>query len=268
MTFYATARASRWLIVVLGFGGCELAALVEDSKPDERGLDDGAVCTTNEECASALCTSSQLCAHSFCQCRGDACASAGDPSPDCNEDWVCTDNESIFDGFREFFGGDPPENRGYCHAPCALGCPEHYTCAGQFCTPDRDWAAPVPTIEWTGAASGRITGRSAQETVSVEENQTVTLTASAKSPTDADIQSLTWTLVTGSGERVESSEATVEMKVEAGSYQRAQLTILDDRARASVAYVVFEACGGPGKTCGYQGSGCCNGCDGETNSCM
>lgn len=265
----ATARLTRAfciLVVANSLLGCELATLIAEDE-DEPGLDDGSFCTENDECESGTCTSSQLCAHSWCECPGDTCAGSGDPSPDCNKDWVCTDNK-FFDGFREFFGGDPAENRGYCQAPCAPGCPEHYVCeGGQFCLPDRQWAAPVPTIQWTGAASGTLTGKSATETVTVEEDQAVVLSASATSPTKTDIQSLRWNLVTGSG-TVESTEASVEVMVPAGSFLRAELSVLDERSRTGFASVIFEPCGGAGKTCGYEGSGCCNGCADATNTCM
>jgi hypothetical protein len=55
---------------------------------------------------------------------------------------------------------------------------------------------------------------------------------------------------------------------EGGSFTRAELTVTDAKMRAGLLYVVFEACSGTGGQCGYQGSGCCNGCDDASNLCQ
>jgi hypothetical protein len=255
------------LVAASTFVGCELASLVaEATEEEDRGLADGAFCTADDECGSGRCTTYQLCAHSTCDCPGDACAETGDRSPDCHEDWVCTDNK-FFDRFREFFGGDPRDDRGYCQAPCTPACPEHYVCNGQFCLPDSNWTAPVATISWSGAVSGSVTGRNASESLAVEEGQTLMLSASATSPLDAKIETYRWILHTAQG-TVESDQQAVEIAIEAGSFQRAELTVLDEKSRNGSASVIFEPCGGAGKTCGYQGSGCCNGCDDATDTCI
>jgi hypothetical protein len=101
-------------------------------------------------------------------------------------------------------------------------------------------------------------------TVTVEEGSTITLTGSATSPTGVAITSLEWTV---DGEPVELESPTIETTVD-DYFRTVELTVIDERSRIAIVWVTFEACTGAGGTCGYQGSGCCNGCDNATNTCM
>jgi hypothetical protein len=68
--------------------------------------------------------------------------------------------------------------------------------------------------------------------------------AEASSPTDAAITSYSWMLVTGrSSELVEGQDLEITLAEDA-SYARAELTVVDDRSRASLLDVVFEGCTG------------------------
>jgi hypothetical protein len=247
-------------------GGCELLpALGEKDEP--KGDPDGAFCHENEDCESGFCTSEQLCAHSACECSGNTCGATGKEADPCAEDWVCTDADSIFDGVEEFFGGHARKDKGYCQPLCQPECPEHYYCAGTFCVPQVGWANPVPTIAWTGDAKGTYSGNGTHR-VDLERGKSVTLEASASSPTDEPIRSYAWVRVTS-----RSQEPVMGQKLEITlgkdeSFARADLTVVDERSRATLMSVIFNGCTGPGDACGYEGSGCCNGCDREANTCM
>jgi hypothetical protein len=167
-----------------------------------------------------------------------------------------------------FFSGDQ-DNDGYCQLPCSAGCPDHYACGGQFCEPILGWTDPVPSVTWSGAAEGTLSGKDGSMTVNIEHAKTVSLVASATSPVDSAIKSFDWTLVNGdSGERLMSSGENVDLMIDpGGSYRRAELTVTDAKLRASTMSVVFQSCSGAGEECGYQGSGCCNSCDSATNLC-
>jgi hypothetical protein len=212
----------------------------------EEELTDGEVCTANDDCETGVCTSASLCSHSRCECPSGNCPTSGETSPDCRDGWVCVRYDSLFDPLKEFFGGTPNPSDGYCQPSCDAGCPEHYLCEGELCTPDAAWAAPEPTIAWSGAASGELTGRDQMMTVIVEEGSTITLTGSAVSPMDATIVSLTWTTVSGAGDYMSFEDATIETTVPlgAGSYRRVEFDAVDDRARSSRVTVIFEACSG------------------------
>lgn len=255
----------RWIpmlagLALLGASACGLFG--------EDELTDGQVCSADDDCSTGVCTAANLCSHSPCECPSGNCQAGGEQTSDCLDGWVCVSYESVFDPLEEFFGGMPNPSDGYCQPSCAAGCPEHYFCDGDFCTPDVAWVAPVPTVAWSGAVSGELSGRDQSTTVIVEEGSTLTLTGSAVSPAGAAIASLTWTTVSGAGDSMSFEGPTIETTVEAGNYRRVELDAIDDRARSSRVAVIFEACIGAGATCGFSGLGCCNSCDGATNLCM
>jgi hypothetical protein len=257
------AAYSRMLWIALVFsGGCEFVPGLEgkDSK-----IADGERCDKDEDCESDVCTTAQLCAHSPCRCTGDACGPTGQESSACSDGWVCTDATNGFDNVREFFGGEAPEDRGYCQPTCEATCPEHYVCQGMFCSPTTDWANPIPTIAWLDDS---VSGNGQSKEVELEVGSTVTLRASASSPTDAAITRYSWTWTTNraSGEQ-EGTELDLTLDAEAG-FLRAQLLVTDERSRSSLVDVRFSSCLGAGATCGYEGSGCCKGCDRTANACM
>jgi hypothetical protein len=253
-------------IGLLSLTGCEFVSALEDGEEAE-GRADGALCGGPEDCKSERCTTAQLCAHSPCRCSGDACGPNGKESSACSEGWVCTDASNYFDDVREFFGGEAPKDRGYCQPTCEAGCPEHYTCSGgTFCKPNTDWANPVPTIRWTGASEGD-TSDSNMKRVELEFKGSVTLRASASSPTGASITRYHWSW-SSSRASGESEEQELELPLDPETnYLRAQLIVSDERSRSGLTDVVFESCFGSGTTCGYEGSGCCSGCDRETDRC-
>jgi hypothetical protein len=113
------------------------------------------------------------------------------------------------------------------------------------------------------------TGRSAMAEVDMEAGSTVRLEASASSPTDVPIKSFSWQRVTSRGDYETIPGPTLDLTLDTeASYVRAELTVLDDLTRASLLTVVFNACIGQGQACGYDGSGCCNGCDRSTELCL
>jgi hypothetical protein len=233
---------------------------------DQPKVNDGALCSQDDDCTSGFCTTAQLCAPSACNCPGDACGPQGKRSSACADGWVCVDAKSLFDPVREFFGGKPPKDRGYCQPLCSQTCPEHYTCSGgTFCAPEQDWANPVPSVSWSGAVTGNSMLDST--TIQVEQHATVYLKASATSPTDEAIASFQWNVVDDSGAQVTSMGPELELQVD-GSYKRADLTVTDARNRSTMLSVTFDSCSGTGVTCGYQGSGCCQSCDATTNLCL
>jgi hypothetical protein len=62
--------------------------------------------------------------------------------------------------------------------------------------------------------------------------------------------------------------ATIETMIPTGDYRRVELDATDDQGRVGHISVIFEACVGADGTCGFSGSGCCNGCADATNTCM
>lgn len=232
---------------------------------------DGEVCRDDDECSTGVCTAANLCSHSACECPSGNCALGGEQSSDCRDGWVCVGYDSVWDPLKEFFGGEPNKGDGYCEPSCTAGCPEHYTCDGDLCTPNLAWATPEPTIVWSGAVSGELSGRDQMTTVIVEEGSTITLTGSASSPIGSAIASLTWmTTLPSTGEYMTFEQPTIEITLPegAGNYLRAELDVIDDHSRNAHISVTFESCAGPGQMCGWQGNGCCNGCDTGSNTCM
>ena len=159
---------------------------------------------------------------------------------------------------------------GYCQPTCAAGCPEHYLCNndGDYCSPDVEWAYPIPSVTWAGAVTGELRGAGQMTTVVVEGGSTITLTGSAKSPTGAAIVGLDWTTVSSAADYMDFEGSTIETTVPVGSYRRVELRVTDDEARGGLITVVFEACLGAGATCGYNGSGCCGSCDHPSDTCL
>jgi hypothetical protein len=235
---------------------------------EDQKLDDGSRCQQAKECRSGYCSADELCAPSSCDCAGDSCRADGEPSSDCGSQWVCVPSTSIVEDVGMFFSGDK-DNDGYCQLPCSAGCPEHFACGGSFCEPVIGWANPVPSVAWSGAAEGMLGGTDASMTVNIEHAKTVSLVASATSPTDTPIKSFDWTLVNGdSGERLTSTGDSLDLMIDpGGSYRRAELTVTDTKLRAGTTYIIFQSCSGRGEQCGYQGSGCCTSCDDATSLC-
>jgi len=250
-------------IALAGIPGC---GLFGDDEPEQN---DGEVCTRDDECSAGYCTIASLCAHTPCDCPSGSCAVGGEETGTCRDGWVCVGHESIFEPVVDFFGGEPNDSDGYCIPRCADGCPEHYVCDGELCSPDEYWAYPAPTITWSGAASGEIVGRDAMITVPVEEGSTLALVGSASSPTGAAIMGFAWTTVSQAGDYAMQQGASIEVSVPMGqgSFRRAELTASDAQGRTGFATVIFEACLGAGTSCGYEGSGCCTSCDDATSSC-
>jgi hypothetical protein len=250
-------------MVLLGSPGCVLF------EEDEPAQNDGDVCSRDDECSAGYCTSASICAHSMCDCPSGSCAAGGEETSACRDGWVCVGYESIFEPVVEFFHGEPDDSDGYCIPSCADGCPEHYTCNGELCSPDEYWAYPTPAIAWSGAASGELAGRGATTTVSVEEGSSLTLVGSATSPTATEITGLSWATNSQAGghEMLEGAMLELTVPTGAGSYARAELTAIDAQGRAGIMSVVFQACFGAGTSCGYEGSGCCTSCDDATSTC-
>ncbi|MCX4241966.1 hypothetical protein [Paraliomyxa miuraensis] len=237
---------------------------------DEPDITDGDLCSSDDDCITGVCTTASLCSHSACTCPGDACAPGGDEVDACREGWVCVDKDSILDPVVDFFGGDPSERHGYCMPRCDAGCPEHYVCNGELCSPDEYWAYPIPTVVWTGAVAGELSGRNGDTTVEVEEGATITLEGFAESPTQTEITELRWTTVSQAGDYLDHEGSSIEITVPSGGtgYRRVELTAVDARSRSGMLTVVFSACFGAGTSCGYQGSGCCTSCDDATSTCL
>ena len=262
------ARVLLLMLSCLASANCELAAIVAEDEEDE-GKPDGARCREDEECRSGFCTSEELCAHSTCDCPGNTCGATGKATEPCAEHWVCMDADSIFDGVEEFFGGHPRKDKGYCQPLCQPECPEHYYCKGTYCAPQLGWADPVPSVVWSGAASGTKEGNGMTAEVQLERAKSVRLEGSASSPTDAAITSVSWKRVSSRGEEelVQGPVLDVVLGVD-DSFARAELTVTDERSRTAFLTVIFAACIGAGETCGYEGSGCCNSCDRTLNVCQ
>jgi len=226
---------------------------------------DGEGCVEDSDCSSGNCTSYRLCAHSRCNCPGSTCTPGGEYADECKEGWLCSDEESIFDGVQEFFGGTPAKDQGYCHLPCTATCPEHYYCSGTTCVPDRDWVDPIVTLSWSGAISG---DTSSDQTVSLEAGKSVSVSANATSPANISLEPYTWTIVKSTGERTQSTGPSVDFTLQDESYIRVELVVLDAEFNSSNVNVTFDRCLGAGSQCGYNGSGCCNDCNRDTDVCL
>lgn len=237
----------RWLPMIAGlalFGASACGLFGEDE------LTDGQVCSVGDECSTGVCTSASLCSHSKCECPSGNCPTTGEPSEDCRDGWVCVRYDSIFDPLEEFFGGTPNPSDGFCQPSCAAGCPDHYACDGELCSPDALWAAPQPTIEWSGAVAGELHGRDQTTTVLVEEGSTITLTGSAEPSSGAAIVGLSWTTTSSAGDYMYFDGPSIEtmVPVGAGDYRRVEFDATDDHGRVGHISVVFEACD-PTNTC-------------------
>jgi hypothetical protein len=244
------------------------ACLMAPALDEDAMRADGTQCASDDECRTGVCTSAHLCSHSSCNCPGEGCAPEGEPAAACADGWVCVYYESVFESVGEVFDIEHDMDGGLCQPLCEAGCPEHYTCRGRFCAPDADWVLPVPTVRWTGAADGTLSGHNQTTELQVEAGRPVVLTASATSPIAAEITSYQWTVTAGSGERVDMEGTRVELSAEPGSYRRAELSVVDAEVHAALITVTLTACSGAGEACGYQGSGCCSGCDSATHTCL
>ncbi|PRP97360.1 hypothetical protein [Enhygromyxa salina] len=261
---------SKWVVLAIGLAmstvvGCGLF---------DSGITDGEVCDADKDCTSEACTSYGLCSHSRCECPSGNCAEAGEVTSDCRDGWRCVGYDSIldplFDPVKEFFGAKSNEHDGYCQPTCEAGCPEHYVCGegGEFCSPDEDWIYPVPTVTWTGDATGEFSGRDQSTTVVIEEGSTLTLTGTGSSPQGNAIVEYSWETVSGAADYMDFAGPTIETTVPSGSYRRVELRVVDDASRSGMVTVIFESCRGAGTTCGYEGSGCCSSCDDASNTCL
>jgi hypothetical protein len=78
-----------------------------------------------------------------------------------------------------------------------------------------------------------------------------------------------WTTVSEAGdyETHEGTSVNVVVPEGAGGYRRVELMASDAEHRSAMITVIFESCLGPGAMCGFQGSGCCDGCDDATDTC-
>jgi hypothetical protein len=232
---------------------------------------DGSRCDVNDECKSGSCgKNSRLCSHSYCDCPGDTCASGGETSPDCSIGWKCVYFETVLGDIGEAFNIDRDRDGGYCRPTCAAGCPEHYVCQdGMFCSPDSHWADPIPSVTWSGAVAGAQGGRNGKAQVQLEQGQTVELNASAESPLGFPLQTFEWTVTYESRSQEQQSGRSISIMLdEKTSYARAELSVRDADYRTGLFTVTFDGCFGAGRTCGYQGSGCCSECDKTNNTCM
>jgi hypothetical protein len=258
-------RRTFWPVWALALSLCASCLGLHE---EETKLADGTRCADGKQCKSGVCTRDELCAPSLCDCPGDSCSANGDHSKDCESQSLCVVSTNIVEDVGQFFSGEK-DNDGYCQIPCSAGCPEHFSCAGQFCVTETGWADPVPSASWSGAVEGSVTGKSAEMKVPLEHGKVVSLKGSATSPTDTKIDSYSWTVVNDSGERTPTTGDSVDVTIDPGSsFRRAELTVTDAKMRGGVLYVIFEACGGAGEECGYEGSGCCGGCDTASNLCQ
>jgi hypothetical protein len=236
------------------------------------GSTDGAQCDANEDCRSGVCDQfNKLCAHSKCDCPGDTCSADGEVSNDCASGWLCFYSDSLIEDIGTVFGVERDYDGGVCQPKCSASCPEHYSCSngGLFCVADPYWTYPVPTLHWSGGVDGTMTGREKTMQVALETEREVMLHADAESPAGVAITSLKWTLTSNGGmqTQVEGANATFMLTdMEQGG--RADLTVTDADTRSSFISVVFNGCQGTGKACGFQGSGCCNGCDARKEFCL
>jgi hypothetical protein len=249
--------------LLLGFVFATVACSAVEGEPENN---DGSFCSKNTDCSSGVCTRARLCAHSACDCPGDSCSTDGEAVPECRAGWVCMDYKSLFDPVVEFFDAEPDKDDGYCQPLCAASCPEHYECRGAQCVADQDWVNPLLTLSWSGAAQG---STQSEQTLTLANGSSITLSAEATSPLGLALDPFAWTIVDGSsGARSEVSGPSVELSVEdIGSYRRAELRVSDTEGHDATASVMLQSCRAAGTQCGYDGMGCCNGCNRSENTC-
>jgi hypothetical protein len=241
-------------------GGCSV--LAEDPK---RG--DAEPCETREDCKSGICTGDNLCGASSCDCPGHDCAAKGSRSNDCDARQVCVVSTSIVEDLGMFFSNDS-DNDGYCQFPCSGGCPAHYHCdpSADFCVSELGWADPIVTLRWHGDAEGSVSGTGQSLTVPLERGQMVSLEASAHSPIDARL-SFAWQLIDESGNTEQTTGVSLDVTL-TGEFERAELTVKDDKQHASAIYVMFQACMGAGTACDAFNMSCCGTCNAATGTCQ
>jgi hypothetical protein len=128
----------------------------------------------------------------------------------------------------------------------------------------------VPSIAWTGALDGMLSGKNANMMYDLEPGKTVSLVASATSPSGTDIPTFKWNLYDDNGVADTPTGTKVDLQIEPGhGFARAELTVVDAKMRSETLSISFQACLGAGQTCGYQGSGCCSRtCDSTANTCQ
>jgi hypothetical protein len=258
------------LILVCGAAGCLGIEPPFAEEDEEQGLPDGAECEADDDCRSRGCLNhSKLCAPSYCTCPSADCPAGGQASNDCSDNAVCVYYEDIFESVGEVFNVEHDMNGGYCRPLCEKGCPEHYVCGsdGRYCEANSDWAAPSPTITWSGPVSGTVSGNAQQQAVQVEYDVPITVAGSASSPIGQGVM-LQWMVINGHAQTMSAGDG-VEVTVESGlNYTRVELQAIDEDGRSGLATVIFEGCFGAGDSCGYEGSGCCNGCNRDANTCL
>ncbi|HET6339146.1 MAG TPA: hypothetical protein VFG30_38260 [Polyangiales bacterium] len=251
---------------------CVASACVVAPFGDGRsGADDGSECDVNDDCKSKVCNLMKLCAHSQCDCPGDSCTEGGETSHDCASGWLCVYYESLLGDIGEVFGQEHDYDAGSCQAPCKAGCPEHYSCnaGGIWCSADASWADPVPSVSWSGAAEGELSGRGTTQIVPLEIGQPVTLSAEASSPLGMSVRDFKWTWSDQSGATMQVDGHSATFMLEENQMSgRADLQVSDPDMRTGQLSVQFHGCFGTGKACGWQGSGCCTTCDDKKEFCL
>jgi len=266
-------KSGLWLgLVITGYvmPGCLLPPGLDDPFEEEEpsGAADGSECREDSDCKSRGCLHSKLCAPSFCNCPGENCPAGGAPSDDCSDNAVCVYYEDVFESVGEVFNIEHDMNGGYCRPLCGKGCPEHFICSdGTFCSQDYNWAYPVPTIAWSGPVTGMGSGNGQTHNVTVPYDMPVSLIGSGSSPIDQTIR-LEWTITSPTGTTMSMGESAELVVTTGQNTERAELHAIDEDGRSGIFTVIFEGCSSAGAQCGYEGSGCCNGCDRTNNTCM
>lgn len=264
-------HVERWLVVGLLWvmPACLVPGLDDPFAEEEpSGAADGAECRTDADCKSRGCLYSKLCAPSFCNCPSDDCPTGGQASNDCSDNAVCVYYEDIFESVGEVFNVEHDMNGGYCRPLCSKGCPEHFICSdGTFCSADSNWAHPSPTITWSGPATGMTSGNGQTGSALVPYDTPIQLMGSGSSPLDQEL-TLEWTINASRAEMMSTGDSA-EIIVESGlNSARAELHAIDADGRSGIVTVIFDGCWSARDPCGYEGSGCCNGCDRDNDVCM
>jgi hypothetical protein len=124
-------------------------------------------------------------------------------------------------------------------------------------------------VNWSGAASGTLSGRDQTTIVPLEIGKPVTLDAMAVSPIGMPIEKFEWTWSNWNGDRLnmEGHSATFMLQENEMS-GRADLQVSDPDLRTGQISVQFQGCFGTGTACGWQGSGCCAACDDQKEFCL
>jgi hypothetical protein len=103
--------------------------------------------------------------------------------------------------------------------------------------------------------------------VDVPYDVPVSLMGSGTSPLDQEI-TLEWTITSARGSTM-TTGASAEIVVTTGyNSERAELHAVDEEGRSGIFTVIFAGCFSAGTACGYEGSGCCNGCDRDADTCL